>query len=126
MVRRVGTVWSNCVRVYLARLAQGRGMSERQVSGALTAAALLLAALALGGCSTSISEMSIGSAASDTRPKEAGGAYMPVNETPPAREESAMDPAERAKVQKELIAARERQALANAAKDQSKDQQNQK
>jgi hypothetical protein len=37
-----------------------------------------------------------------------------------------MDPAERAKVQKELIAARERQALANAAKDQSKDQQNQK
>jgi hypothetical protein len=100
-------------------------MSERQVSGALTAAALLLAALALGGCSTSISEMSIGSAASDTRPKEAG-AYMPVNETPPAREESAMDPAERAKVQKELIAARERQALANAAKDQSKDQQNQK
>jgi hypothetical protein len=101
-------------------------MSERQVSGALTAAALLLAALALGGCSTSISEMSIGSAASDTRPKEASGAYMPVNETPPAREESAMDPAERAKVQKELIAARERQALANAAKDQSKDQQNQK
>ncbi len=100
-------------------------MSERQVSGALTAAALLLAALALGGCSTSISEMSIGSAASDTRPKEAG-AYMPVNETPPAREKSAMDPAERAKVQKELIAARERQALANAAKDQSKDQQNQK
>jgi hypothetical protein len=100
-------------------------MSERQVSGALTAAALLLAALALGGCSTSISEISIGSAASDTRPKEAG-AYMPVNETPPAREESAMDPAERAKVQKELIAARERQALANAAKDQSKDQQNQK
>jgi hypothetical protein len=100
-------------------------MSERQVSGALTAAALLLAALALGGCSTSISEIPIGSAASDTRPKEAG-AYLPVNETPPARDESAMDPAERAKVQKELIAARERQALANAAKDQSKDQQNQK
>jgi hypothetical protein len=91
----------------------------------LAGAALLFAALALGGCSTSISEIPIGSAASDTRPKEAG-AYLPVNETPPARDEAAMDPAERAKVQKELIAARERQALANATKDPSKDQQNQK
>jgi hypothetical protein len=100
-------------------------MSERPVRGALAGAALLLAALALGGCSTSISEIPIGSTASDARPKEAG-AFLPVNETPPAREEAAMDPAERAKVQKELIAARERQALANATKDQSKDQQNQK
>jgi hypothetical protein len=100
-------------------------MSERRVSGALAGAALLFAALALGGCSTSISEMPIGSTASDTPTKDTG-AYLPVNETPPAREEAAMDPAERAKVQKELIAARERQALANATKDQSKDQQNQK
>jgi len=106
-------------------MAQGRGMSERRVSGALAGAALLFAALALGGCSTSISEMPIGSTASDTRTRDTG-AYLPVNETPPAREEAAMDPAERAKVQKELIAARERQALANATKDQSKDQQNQK
>jgi hypothetical protein len=91
----------------------------------LAGAALLFAALALGGCSTSISEIPIGSTASDTRTRDTG-AYLPVNETPPAREEAAMDPAERAKVQKELIAARERQALANATKDQSKDQQNQK
>jgi hypothetical protein len=33
-----------------------------------------------------------------------------------------MDPAERAKVQKELVAARDRQAVAVAAKDPSKDQ----
>ena len=84
-------------------------------------AALLLVALALGGCSTSISEIPIGSAASDARPS---GTYLPVNDTPPAREEAAMDPAEQARVQKELIAARERQAV--AGRDQSKDQQNQK
>jgi hypothetical protein len=100
-------------------------MSERWLNGAFSGAALLLAALALGGCSTSISEIPIGNAASETR---APGSYLPVNETPPAREEAAMDPAERAQVQKELIAARERQALAGSGKDQaqSKDPQSQK
>ncbi len=92
-------------------------MSGKQQSGALAGAVLLLVALALAGCSTSISEMPIGSASSDTRPKEAG-AYLPVNELPPAREEAAMPPDERAKVQKELIAAREHQASAAAAKGQ--------
>jgi hypothetical protein len=98
-------------------------MPEKRSGGALAGAALLLTALALGGCSTSISEIPIGSAASDTRPKDNGN-YLPVNDTPPAREEAAMDPAERAKVQKELIAARERQALAGSGKDQppSRDQ----
>ena len=99
-------------------------MSAGWLNGALSGAALLLTALALAGCSTSISEIPIGSAASETRTP---GVYLPVNETPPAREEAAMDPAERAKVQKELIAARERQA-SSGTKDQPppKDQQNQK
>ena len=94
-------------------------MSGIQRNGALAGTALLLAALALGGCSTSISEMPIGSAAasSDTRPKETG-AYLPVNELPPARDEAAMDPTERAKIQKELVAARERQVSSAAAKGQ--------
>jgi hypothetical protein len=102
-------------------------MSERRLSGAFAGVALLLAALALGGCSTSISEIPIGSAASDTRARDTGS-YLPVNETPPARDEAAMDPAERAQVAKELIAARERQASAAAGKDQgqSRDAQNQK
>ena len=100
-------------------------MSRPGVNGAWAGAALLLMTLSLGGCSTSIADLPLGGGSSDARPKDAG-AYMPVNQLPPARDEAAMDPAERAKVQKELIAARERQALANAAKDQSKDQQNQK
>ena len=107
----------------MAWVGAGTMMPENRSGGALAGAALLLAALALGGCSTSISEIPIGSAASDTRPKDTG-TYLPVNDTPPARDEAAMDPAERAKVQKELIAARERQASAAAGKDQaqSKDQ----
>ena len=104
-------------------LVKGRRMSQRHLDGALAGAALLLVALALGGCSTSIGDIPLGSVSSDARAKEPG-AYLPVNESPPARDEAAMDPAERAKVQKELIAARERQASAVTAKDQgqAKDQ----
>jgi hypothetical protein len=98
-------------------------MSCGQISGAWARAALLLTALALGGCSTSIADIPLDSASSDTHAKDTG-AYLPVNQLPPARDEAAMEPAERAKVQKELVAARDRQASAVAAKDQgqSKDQ----
>ena len=107
----------------MAWMGAGMRMPENRSGGALAGAALLFAALALGGCSTSISEIPISSAASDTRPRDTS-TYLPVNDTPPARDEAAMDPVERAKVQKELIAARERQALAAASKEQaqSKDQ----
>ena len=78
---------------------------------------MLFAVLALGGCSTSISEMPIGSAWSEPRAADTSG-YLPVNALPPERDEAAMDPAERAKVQKELVAARDHQATAAAAKGQ--------
>jgi hypothetical protein len=48
------------------------------------------------------------------RPKEAGG-YLPVHDLPPNRDEAAMAPAEQAKIQAELAAARDRQAAAAAA-----------
>ena len=96
-------------------------MSEGRVNGALAGAALLLTAMALGGCSTSIGDIPLGSASSDTRAKDTD-AYLPVNQLPPARDEAAMDPAERAKVQKELVAARDRQAVATKDPGQSKDQ----
>ena len=77
-----------------------------------------MSALALGGCSISIADLPlVGTPAeAPARPKEAGG-YLPVNELPPDREEAAMPPTERAKIQSELVAARERQASATAAKD---------
>jgi hypothetical protein len=79
---------------------------------------LLLAALTLGGCSISIADLPLSGTPADApaRPKEAG-AYLPVGDLPPDRDEAAMAPAERAKIQAELIAARDRQASAAAAKD---------
>jgi hypothetical protein len=81
-------------------------------------AALLLSALALGGCSTSIADMPLVGTPADApeRPKEAG-AYLPVHDLPPDREEAAMPPAERARIQAELLAARDRQASTAAAQN---------
>jgi hypothetical protein len=94
-------------------------MSRGSIGQALAGAALLLAGLAMGGCSTSIGDIPLGTASStEARPKDGSG-YMPVNDIPPNREEAAMDPAERAKLQKELVAARDRQASAVNAKDQA-------
>jgi hypothetical protein len=86
---------------------------------ALALGALLLSsAFALGGCSTSIADLPLVGTPADApaRPKEAG-AYLPVHDLPPGRDEAAMAPAERAKVAAELAAARDRQASAPATKD---------
>jgi hypothetical protein len=83
--------------------------------------ALLASALALGGCSTSIADLPALGLPSDApaRPKEATG-YLPVHDLPPNREEDAMKPAEQAKIQAELIAARDRQAAAQNANGAAK------
>lgn len=79
-------------------------------------AALFASALAVGGCSTQIADMPGVGVPTDApqRPKEAG-AYLPVHDLPPDREEAAMKPAELAKIQAELTAARDRQASTGAA-----------
>jgi hypothetical protein len=76
-------------------------------------ALLCATTIALGGCSTQIADMpAIGLPAdAPERPKEAGG-YLPVHDLPPDRTEEAMKPAELAKIQAELTAARDRQAAA--------------
>ncbi len=86
----------------------------------LVLGALLASALALCGCSISIADLPLVGTPADApgRPTEAG-AYLPVNELPPDRDEAAMDPAQRAKIQKELLAARDHQASVTAAKDQA-------
>ena len=77
-------------------------------------AALCALAFALGGCSTQIADMpGVGLPAdAPERPKEAGG-YLPVHDLPPDRDEAAIKPAELAKIQSELTAARDRQATAS-------------
>jgi hypothetical protein len=93
-------------------------MSVDRKKSALALGALLLAALALGGCSMSIADLPLVGTPADApaRPKEAG-AYLPVHDVPPDRMEPELAPAERAKIAAELVAARDRQASAAAAKD---------
>jgi hypothetical protein len=92
-------------------------MSMDRNKRALALGALLLSALALGGCSSSIADLPLVGTPADApaRPKDAGG-YLPVHDLPPDREEAVIPPAERAKIEKELAAARDRQASV-AAKD---------
>src|ERR1700704_310572 len=91
-------------------------MSADRKTRAVAAGVLLLSALALGGCATSIADLPLVGTPADApaRPKEAGG-YLPVHDLPPNRDEAAMAPAEQAKIQAELAAARDRQAAAAAA-----------
>jgi hypothetical protein len=93
-------------------------MSVDRKIGACAVVALLLSTLTLGGCSTSIADLPLVGTPADApaRPKEAG-AYLPVNNLPQDRDEAVMTPEERAKMQAELLAARDRQASAAAAQN---------
>lgn len=88
-------------------------MTPRNRNRAGTAAALLLLTLALGGCASTIADLPMVGLPADApgRPKDPGG-YLPVHDVPTGREGTAMAPAEQAKIQAELIAARDRQAVA--------------
>lgn len=79
-------------------------------------AALLVSALSLAACSSQIADLSsVGTpAAAPARSAEPAG-YLPVNQLPPDRDDTEMDPATRARLEAELIAARDRQAAASAA-----------
>src|SRR4051812_14505395 len=93
-------------------------MAADRKTGSLAVAALLLSALVLGGCASSIADLPLVGLPADApeRPKEPG-AYLPVHDLPPDRSLAAMPPAERAKVQAELLAARDRQASSAAAQN---------
>ena len=79
-------------------------------------AGVLLLALPIGGCATSIADLPLIGTPADApaRPKEVG-AYPAVHDLPQDRPEAAMDTAERNKVSNELIAARNQQAATVAA-----------
>jgi hypothetical protein len=93
-------------------------MSADRTKRSLILAALLASALALGGCSSSIADLPLIGTPADApgRPKDAS-AYLPVHDLPPDREEAALPPAERAKIEAELAAARDRQASVAAAQN---------
>jgi hypothetical protein len=84
--------------------------ADRKTS-ALAVGLLVLSALALGGCSSTIADLPLVGTPADApaRSKDAG-AYLPVHDLPPDRVEAEMTPAEQAKALKELAAARDHQA----------------
>ena len=83
--------------------------------GAALACALLLAA-----CTSQIADLPGVGVPSDAPPRpNEPSAYLPVNDLPPNRDEQVLDPKERAKIEAELKAARDRQAVATPAKDTS-------
>jgi hypothetical protein len=87
-------------------------MSVQRRNKLLALGVPLMAALALAGCSSTIADLPLVGTPEDApaRPKEAG-AYLPVHDLPPDREEAVIPAKERAKIEAELIAARNRQAV---------------
>jgi hypothetical protein len=93
-------------------------MSVDRTKTLVAAGALLLSALALGGCSISIADLPLVGTPEDApaRSKQADP-YLPVEDLPPGRDQATIAPADRDKMKAELLAARDRQASATAAKD---------
>lgn len=77
---------------------------------AFAAGVLLVLSLPLGGCASSTSSSLMDARAEAPPPKASG--YLPVEDLPPPRQKPAMTADEQSKLQKELLAARERQAAA--------------
>jgi hypothetical protein len=66
----------------------------------------------LAGCSSPIADFpSLDTSESSAKPKEP---YLPVHDLPPQRDEAVIPPDQRAKIESDLIAARDRQASASA------------
>lgn len=75
----------------------------------LACRALLMVAFALGGCSSQLADYTPADA--QAHPKEPG-AYLPVHDLPPDRDQAIIPPDQRAKIEAELAAARDRQSVA--------------
>jgi len=79
-------------------------------------AGAILATIPLSGCSTSVADLPIVGVPEGAPKRPANpGAFPAVHDIPAPREQTALDPAEQAKIEAELAAARDRQAAAAAA-----------
>ena len=86
--------------------------NERKIS-AFATAALLLSSLSLGGCITSTAGSSLMDARAEAPALPKTSVYLPVEDLPP---KPTMTADERSKLQKELIAVRDRQAFDGKAR----------
>jgi hypothetical protein len=93
-------------------------MPAGRARGTLVIGALLLLALPVGGCSTSIADLPLVGVPADAPPRsKEPGAYPAVHDLPQDRPETPMNSTEQAKISSELIAARDRQAATGAAQN---------
>jgi hypothetical protein len=92
-------------------------MSKDAKTSALAATALVLCSLSLDGCATSTIGSSPMNARAEVPARPNIGGYLAVEDLPPKGEKTTMTADERLKLQKELIAARDRQASRAKAKE---------
>lgn len=81
-----------------------------------SAAGFIVAVSALGGCASTIADLPyVGLPADAPARKPATGKYLPVHDLPTDRDIAKLDAAERAKLQSELVATRDKQNAAGAS-----------
>ncbi len=79
---------------------------------ALAVGVPLLLSLSLGGCVTASGGSSLMDAHAEAPAPAKTSGYLPVEDLPPPRDQAAMTRDQQAKIKKELLAARDRQAAA--------------
>ena len=87
-------------------------MARLNLRGTTSAAVVLTLALGFGGCASTIADLPVvglpeGAPARPANP----GSYLPVHDVPKAPDAPVLAPAEQARIEAELIAARDRQAI---------------
>lgn len=92
----------------------GAGNETRAGGRASVLAALLALGLVLGGCASTVADLPVVGAPSNLPARSAQpGEYLPVHDIPTARsKDSTLAPADQAKLEADLIKARDRQAVA--------------
>jgi hypothetical protein len=74
-------------------------------------AGVMLLGLALGGCSIPVADMPLVGLPANTPARPATpGEYLPVHDVPAPRQETVLDQAQQNRLEKDLVAARDRQA----------------
>lgn len=77
---------------------------------------VLLLGLVLGGCASQIADAPLMGLPANTPPRPATpGEYLPVHDVPAPRQETVLDKDQQEKLEKELLAARDRQASGTKA-----------
>ncbi|MEH2509125.1 hypothetical protein V1291_000479 [Nitrobacteraceae bacterium AZCC 1564] len=88
----------------------------------LFSAGLVLLGVALGGCSIPLADLPLVGVPANTPARPATPpSYLPVHDLPPPRDDAVLTPEQQAKLEKDLAAARDRQASGSQAAQRRND-----